>query len=88
MVDFMGQHWCDRSQTLWPVKQMPNPPLEIYRPANWLGALYSQVRTHEADAYTQRSLFYAQLFQQFRSGHDPHGEMNWDVVRCARPPGR
>lgn len=77
--DFMGQHWCDRGQTLWPVKQMDNPPLEINRPANFLGALYNKVRVQ--GVYTQRSLFYAQLFQQFKTGHDPRKEMDWDVVR-------
>jgi hypothetical protein len=76
--DWMAQHWCDRGQTLWPVEQMDNPPLEIYRPANFMGAVYNKVRL--PGVYTRRSLFYAQLFHQFKSGHDPHNEMDWDAV--------
>jgi hypothetical protein len=77
--DWMGQHWCDRAQTLWPVEQMENAPLSNNRPAQWLGALYHHARRD--GVYTQRSLFYAQLWQQLRYGHDPWGEVDWDLVR-------
>lgn len=80
----MGQHWCDRGQSLWPVEQMENPPLEIYRPANFLGAVYNHVQV--SGAYTLRSLFYAELFHEFRGGHDPHSELDWDVVRSPDQP--
>lgn len=77
--DWMGPHWCDRGQTVWPVGQMKDFPLEIMPSPRWIGAVYTATRN--PGAYTQRSLYYAKLFHDFRTGHDPHREMDWNDVR-------
>lgn len=82
--DWMGPHWCDRAQTMWPVEQMKDFPLEIMPAPRWMGAVYTA--TSSPHAYTQRSLYYAKLFHSFRDGHDPHGEMDWGDVRPAAIP--
>lgn len=81
--DWMGPHWCDRGQTIWPVKQMADFPLEFMPIPKWMGAMYTAVS--KPGAYTQRSLYYAKLFHSLRSGHDPHGEMDWHAVRLSIP---
>jgi hypothetical protein len=77
--DWMSVHWCDRNQGLWPFKQMANPPLELYRPAQYLGAVYTRLQKQSPGS--QRAQAYAALFRSFRSGHDPHNEIGWDVVQ-------
>lgn len=81
--EYMAQHWCDRGDK-WPDQHIKErnkkAALALHKPAYLLGALYNHVR--EESAYTQRSLFYAQLFQSFRKGYDPQNDIDWDLVRA------
>jgi hypothetical protein len=74
----MAPQWCDPG--LWPFQQDLAAPLELQRPAQYLGALYNVVR--KSDAYTLRSRFYAELFHFFSKGRGPLEEVQWDLVRC------
>lgn len=81
--DWMVPHWCDRSESIWPVKQIEAPKLDINRPQEYAGLVYSHV-TAAADAgnaYTLRSRHYALLYHSLRGGPDPKHEMDEARVR-------
>lgn len=58
---------------------MPTHPLELYRPAQYLGAVYTRMQKQSPGS--QRARAYAALFRSFRSGHDQQNDIGWDVVR-------
>ena len=85
--DWMVQHWCDRSERIWPVQQIEHPKLDLNRPQEWAGAAYTHAarRAKGRDAYTLRSRHYALLYHSFRGGPDPKEEMDWARVRPPPP---
>lgn len=84
--DWMVPHWCDRSESIWPVEQINNPKLDLNRPQEYTGAVYTHVMAAEApgDAYTLRGRHYALLYQSLRGGPDPKHEMDEGRVRSCR----
>ena len=86
--DWMVPHWCDRSESIWPVEQIDNPKLDLNRPQEFVAAVYTHVMksVEVADAYTLRGRHYALLYQSMRGGPDPKHEM--DEARVRPPPPR
>eukprot|EP00892_Ulva_mutabilis_P012789 jgi/Ulvmu1/9883/UM057_0039.1 len=76
--DWMVPHWCDRSESIWPVEQIDNPKLDINRPQEYAGLVYAHVMAQAdvGDAYTLRGRHYALLYQSLRGGPDPKHEMD------------
>ena len=87
--DWMVPHWCDRSESIWPVEQIDNPKLDLNRPQEFVAAVYTHVMksVEVADAYTLRGRHYALLYQSMRGGPDPKHEMDEARVRPPPPPG-
>eukprot|EP00892_Ulva_mutabilis_P005427 jgi/Ulvmu1/3256/UM151_0004.1 len=76
--DWMIPHWCDRSTSIWPVRQVKDAKLDLNRPQEYTGLVYTHATAaaDAGDAYTLRARQYALLYHSLRGGPDPKHEMD------------